>query len=71
MTINTQTNNQVLESHSDISKKLSALSSDIKTAVQNKEIVEYDVFLSHSSLDKDVFVTELSQNLTNKGLKGV
>lgn len=69
MTINTQTNNQVLESHSDISKKLSALSSDIKTAVQDKEIVEYDVFLSHSSLDKDVFVTELSQKLTNKGLK--
>lgn len=69
ITINTQTNNQVLESHSDINKKLSDLSSDIRIAVQDKEVIEYDVFLSHSSLDKDIFVTELSQKLTGKGLK--
>lgn len=69
MTINTQTNNQVLESHSEITKRLSELSLDIRTAVQDKEIVEYDVFLSHSNLDKAIFVSELSQKLTDKGLK--
>ncbi|MGE7811745.1 toll/interleukin-1 receptor domain-containing protein [Lysinibacillus capsici] len=52
-----------------MSKKLNELSLDIKHSVKDKEIIEYDVFLSHSSLDKDIFVSEFSEKLSKKGLK--
>lgn len=52
-----------------MTKKLNELSMDVKHAVQEKELIEYDVFLSHSSLDKDIFVSELSEKLSGKGLK--
>lgn len=63
------TNVGYLNSYSEISKKLNELSLDIKHSVKDKEIIEFDVFLSHSSLDKDIFVSELSEKLSNKGLK--
>lgn len=65
----TSTNVEYLNSYSEMSKKLNELSLDIKHSVKDKEIIEFDVFLSHSSLDKDVFVSELSEKLSNKGLK--
>lgn len=58
-----------LNSYSEMSEKLNELSLDIKHSVKDKEIIEFDVFLSHSSLDKDIFVSELSEKLSNKGLK--
>lgn len=63
------TNEDYLNSYSEMSKQLNQLSMDIKHSVQEKELIEFDVFLSHSSLDKDVFVSELSEKLSNKGLK--
>ena len=65
----TSTNVEYLNSYSEMSKKLNELSSDIRQSVRDKEIIEFDVFLSHSSLDKDLFVSELSEKLSNKGLK--
>ncbi|MCJ7843627.1 TIR domain-containing protein [Lederbergia sp. NSJ-179] len=63
------TNEEYLNSYSEMSKKLDELSIDVKHSVQEKELIEFDVFLSHSSLDKDIFVSELSEKLSNKGLK--
>ena len=51
-----------------MSKRLNELSSDVKHSVQKKELIEYDVFLSHSNLDKEIFVSELSEGLSAKGL---
>lgn len=65
----TSTNVEYLNSYSEMSQKLNELSLDVKRSVQDKEIIEYDVFLSHSSLDKDIFISELSEKLSNKGLK--
>lgn len=53
----------------EIEKKLNALSADIKQSVKQKDIIDYDVFLSHSNLDKKIFVSELSNKLEEKGLK--
>ncbi|MGE7811746.1 TIR domain-containing protein [Lysinibacillus capsici] len=63
------TNVEYLNSYTEMSKKLNELSLDIKHSVKVKEIIEYDVFLSHSSLDKDIFVSEFSEKLSKKGLK--
>ncbi|MBL5791461.1 TIR domain-containing protein [Bacillus sporothermodurans] len=63
------TNLEYLNNYSEMSEKLNELSLDIKDSVKDKEIIEFDVFLSHSSLDKDIFVSELSEKLSNKGLK--
>ncbi|MBZ6528183.1 toll/interleukin-1 receptor domain-containing protein [Aerococcaceae bacterium DSM 111021] len=56
-------NNQI-----ELQVKLDELASDIKESVNRKEIIEYDVFLSHSSLDKEEYVAELSDKLEEKGL---
>lgn len=56
-------NNQI-----ELQVKLDELASDIKESVNQKEIIDYDVFLSHSSLDKEEYVTELSDKLEEKGL---
>src|SRR5690625_4528956 len=53
----------------EVSERLNELANDIKFNTQEKEILEYDVFLSHSSLDKEVFVTELSEKLSEKGFR--
>ena len=37
--------------------------------MNQKEIIEYDVFLSHSSLDKENYVSKISEKLIEKGLK--
>ena len=37
--------------------------------MNQKEIIEYDVFLSHSSLDKEDYVSKISEKLIEKGLK--
>lgn len=63
------TNQEYLSGFSEMTKKLNELSTDIKHAVKEKELIEFDVFLSHSSLDKDIFVSELSEKLSSKGLK--
>jgi TIR domain len=63
------TNQEYLSGFSEMTKKLNELSMDVKHAVQEKELIEFDVFLSHSSLDKDIFVSELSEKLSGKGLK--
>lgn len=62
-------NKEYLKKHTEISNQLNELSVDIKHSVKNKEIIEYDVFVSHSNLDKDIFVSELSDKLENKGMK--
>ena len=56
-------NNQI-----ELQIKLDELAADIKESVNQKEIIEYDVFLSHSSLDKEEYVAELSDKLEEKGL---
>ena len=52
-----------------MSKQLNELSFDIKDATKQKEIIEYDVFLSHSNLDKEEFVSELSDKLEGREIK--
>lgn len=69
MKASTNSNEEYLDEIIEIKDKLDNLSSDIKQAVKEKELIEYDVFLSHSSLDKDIFVTELSDKLSDKGLR--
>lgn len=51
------------------SNQINALSEQVKQSANKKELIEYDVFLSHSNLDKEEYVSELSDKLTNKGLK--
>ncbi|PAD15587.1 toll/interleukin-1 receptor domain-containing protein [Shouchella clausii] len=63
------TNQDYLSGLSEMTNKLNELSMDVKHAVQEKELIEFDVFLSHSSLDKSIFVSELSEKLSGKGLK--
>lgn len=69
--MDSQTDSQkiYLKKHSDLSSKLNELSSDIKHSVEKKETIEFDVFLSHSSLDKEDYVSELSDKLESKELK--
>lgn len=65
----TGANKKHMNSVSDISEKINQLVEDVKNTASEKEIIEFDVFLSHSSLDKEVFVSELSDKLNEKGLK--
>lgn len=51
------------------SDQINALSKQVKATAKQKGLIEFDVFLSHSSLDKEEYVSELSNKLTNKGLK--
>ncbi|MEH7444279.1 TIR domain-containing protein [Bacillus sp. JJ1122] len=62
-------NENYMNSVSDISEKINQLVEDIKNTASEKELIEFDVFLSHSSLDKEIFVSELSEKLSEKGLK--
>lgn len=65
---NEKTNEVYINNQIQLQVKLDELASDIKESVSQKEIIEYDVFLSHSSLDKEEYVTELSDKLEEKGL---
>lgn len=65
----TNTNENYMNRLSEVSERLNELAIDVKHTAHEKEIIEFDVFLSHSSLDKEVFVTELSEKLSEKGLK--
>lgn len=69
MEIHAVSNKNILNKHAEISGKLNELSEDIRESVENKEIIEFDVFLSHSSLDKEEYVSELSDKLESKELK--
>lgn len=69
LNLSTSKNTEYLNKSHEISSKLDELSTDIKNAVQEKELIKFDVFLSHSNLDKEVYVTELSEKLSSKGLK--
>ena len=51
------------------SEQINALSEQVKQSAKQKELIEYDVFLSHSNLDKEEYVSELSDKLTDKGVK--
>lgn len=62
-------NKEYLKKYTELSGKLNELSSDIKQSAEKKEIIEFDVFLSHSSLDKEDYVSELSDKLEGKELK--
>src|SRR5699024_4433522 len=67
---NSKKDNQNLITHLlSNSDQLNALSEQVKQSANKKELIEYDVFLSHSNLDKEEYVSELSDKLTNKGLK--
>lgn len=68
MESNENSNKEFLKQHTELSSQLNELSSDIKQSVDKKEIVEFDVFLSHSSLDKEEYVSELSDKLEDKEL---
>lgn len=63
------TNDTFMSNISETNEKLEQLADNIKHTVQDKEIIEYDVFLSHSSIDKADFVTELSEKLSRNDLK--
>ncbi|REB73259.1 hypothetical protein CP883_11370 [Cutibacterium acnes] len=65
----TSMNEDYMNSVSEISEKINQLAEDVKHTAAEKEIIEFDVFLSHSSLDKEDYVTELSEKLSEKGLK--
>lgn len=65
----TDNNEKHTRENNELSRRLNELSKDIKQSVKKKEIIEYDVFLSHSSLDKEKFVSELSDKLENEDLK--
>lgn len=65
---NEKINEGYISNQIELQVKLDELASDIKDSVNQKEIIEYDVFLSHSSLDKEEYVTELSDKLEEKGL---
>ncbi|NKE07619.1 toll/interleukin-1 receptor domain-containing protein [Mesobacillus selenatarsenatis] len=67
--VQTGANIKHMNSVLDISEKINQLVEDVKNTALEKEIIEFDVFLSHSSLDKEVFVSELSDKLNEKGLK--
>jgi len=61
-------NNNYIDKASKISKELNNLAVEVKHTAHEKSLIKYDVFLSHSSLDKEIFVTELSEKLSEKGL---
>lgn len=62
-------NHNLMEQLLSNSEQINALSEQVKASAKQKELIEYDVFLSHSNLDKEEYVSELSEKLTNKGLK--
>ena len=62
-------NYEYLDEVNELNSKLENLAMDIKDTVSEKELIEYDVFLSHSSLDKEIFVSELSSRLSDQGFK--
>lgn len=62
-------NHEYLDEIDELNSKLENLAVEIKDTVSEKELIEYDVFLSHSSLDKEVFVSELSTRLSAQGFK--
>lgn len=53
----------------NVSEEITELAEAVKRSQQQKSRIEYDVFLSHSSLDKDDYVSEISEKLTEKGFK--
>jgi hypothetical protein len=64
----TITNEEHANHLTELQIKLDDLTSEIKESVKLKEIIEFDIFLSHSSLDKEEYVSELSDKLEDKGL---
>lgn len=68
MKSNEKINEGYINNQIELQVKLDELAADIKESVNQKEIIEYDVFLSHSNLDKEEYVTELSDKLEEKGL---
>ncbi|HDJ6114827.1 TPA: toll/interleukin-1 receptor domain-containing protein, partial [Staphylococcus aureus] len=62
-------NEEIMEKLLTNSDQINEISNQIKKAVNQKEIIEYDVFLSHSSLDKEDYVSKISEKLIEKGLK--
>lgn len=53
----------------NVSKEITELAEAVKQSKQQKSRIEYDVFLSHSNLDKEDYVSEISEKLTGKGFK--
>lgn len=62
-------NQGYIKKHTILSNELEELSRDIQESVKQKEFVEFDVFLSHSSLDKEEYVSKLSDKLESKEIK--
>ncbi|HHA0808829.1 TPA: NAD(+) hydrolase TirS, partial [Staphylococcus aureus] len=56
---NTKGNEEIMEKLLTNSDQINEISNQIKKAVNQKEIIEYDVFLSHSSLDKEDYVSKI------------
>ena len=65
---NTKGNEEIMEKLLTNSDQINEISNQIKSS-ESKEIIEYDVFLSHSSLDKEDYVSKISEKLIEKGLK--
>ncbi|MEK4566928.1 toll/interleukin-1 receptor domain-containing protein [Alkalihalobacillus sp. FSL R5-0424] len=65
----TSINEIYTDSNTLIAQKLSDLSIDVKNVTQEKELINYDVFLSHSSLDKEAFISDFSKKLSDMGLE--
>lgn len=53
----------------NVSDQITELAEAVKKSRQQKGKIEYDVFLSHSSLDKEEYVSEISDKLIQKGFR--
>lgn len=64
-----QINYEGVSGLNNVSDKITELAEAVKRSQQQKSRIEYDVFLSHSSLDKEDYVSEISEKLSEKGFK--
>jgi len=64
-----QINYEGVSGLNNVSDKITELAEAVKRSQQQKSRIEYDVFLSHSSLDKENYVSEISEKLSEKGFK--
>ncbi|EKS1585429.1 TIR domain-containing protein, partial [Staphylococcus pseudintermedius] len=64
-----QINHEGVSGLNNVSDQITELAEAVKKSQQQKGKIEYDVFLSHSSLDKENYVSEISKKLIEKGFR--
>lgn len=65
----TTSNSKMYDEHIEFMEQINSATEILKNSNTAIEKMEYDVFLSHSSLDKDSHVSELSNELEERGLR--